>query len=64
MNDFEYKGYTIQFRPKPVPSRCMDWEWTSNNYDLDMPFDGGVGFAPSREAAMAAVDFDIEENNG
>lgn len=40
----------------------MDWEWTCDDWDIDMPHDGGVGFAPSLAAAMAAVDFDIEEN--
>ena len=64
MENFIYRGYTIEYRPKPVPSRCMDWEWTSNNFDLDMEFDVCCGLAPSREAAMAAVDFDILENKG
>lgn len=53
----------IDYRAKPVPSRSMDWEWTSPHYDGN-EFDDGVGFASSREAAMAAVDFDILENWG
>jgi len=62
MENMEYKGYTIQFRSKPVPSRCMDWEWTWGGFDIDCDADSRCGFAPSQAAAMAAVDFDIEEN--
>jgi len=61
METLTYRGYTIEYRSKPVPSRCMDWEWTCDGWDIDMPHDLGVGFASSKQAAMAAVDFDIEE---
>jgi hypothetical protein len=63
MENFIYRDYVIDYRAKPVPSRSMDWEWTSPHYDGN-EFDDGVGFASSREAAMAAVDFDILENWG
>lgn len=51
----------IELVPKPEQG-CTDWEWTSP-LDEDNENDG-VGLSPSREAAMAAVDFDIKQNWG
>ena len=51
----------IDYSPYHKKAPCTFWEWTAPLGDDD---DIGVGLSPSREAAMAAVDFDILQNWG
>jgi len=61
MENFIYRGYVIDYSPYHKKAPCTFWEWTAPLGDDD---DIGVGLSPSREAAMAAVDFDILQNWG
>jgi hypothetical protein len=57
MENFIYRGYLIDYSPYHKKAPCTYWEWTAQLLGDDL--DAGVGMSPSREAAMAAVDFDI-----
>ena len=46
--------------PPPVPTRALDWEWVSDDYGG--PGDDSHGYAPTKEAAIAAVEEWVEEN--
>ena len=56
-----YRGYTIEYRVKPVPTRKMDWEWTSDPFDIDSGHYSSCGFAESEKQAKEMVDAEILE---
>ena len=53
-----YRGYTIDYRPKPVPTTALDWQFCADAYDG--PGDRRCGLAGSEEAAKRMID-EIEE---
>lgn len=40
MTDWNYKGWSISFDAKPIPSRSFDWSATSPDFDVDLMLDG------------------------
>jgi hypothetical protein len=54
-----YRSFTIDYRPKPVPTTALDWQFYADGYDG--PGDKRCGLAGSEEAAKATVDELIEE---
>lgn len=62
-----YRGYTIEYRPPPIPLRDCDWEYVHQDYDggpwdsYGPPMDDRCGWAASLEDAKRAVDELIAE---
>lgn len=56
---FTYRGYHVKYNPKPIPTAACDWDWVHDDYDGEG--DPRSGVAASREAAMAAIDENILE---
>jgi hypothetical protein len=54
-----YRNFTIEYRPKPVPTTAFDWQFCADDYDG--PGDVRCGFAGSEEAAKERVDELLEE---
>lgn len=54
-----YRGFTIEFRPPPIPSREHDWAFVHDDYDG--PGDRRADTAPTLEDAKAAIDELIED---
>lgn len=62
-----YRGWTIYFDEKPVPSPCFDWEATGPNYDAwtedgQWCDNGEKAFSATREGLIAEIDAWLEEN--
>lgn len=54
----KYKGYEIEYDPKPIPNRSADYTFTHEDYDgVD---DLRIGYAESIKGAKADIDM-IEE---
>jgi hypothetical protein len=50
----KYRGFTIDYAPKPIPSRAADWDWSHEDYDG--PPDRRCGTARSVDEAKADID--------
>ena len=48
-----YRGYKVEFNPKPGPPVC-DWDWVHQDYDG--PGDRRCGAEHSREDCFDAID--------
>lgn len=57
-----YREFTIDYVPKPVPTTAFDWLYAADDYD-GAPDSGDrrCGFAGSEEQAKAAIDELLEE---
>ena len=53
----KYRGYTIEYDPKPIPTRSMDYSFVHEDYDGEG--DMRIGYAES--VAGAKEDIDIME---
>lgn len=51
-----YKGWTISYDLKPIPSRAFDWEATSPNYDCD--YSDETGFERCSGAHVTAATYE------
>jgi len=49
-----YRGFNVDYLPKPIPSRKMDYDWTHESYDG--PEDYRLGCAASVKECMEAID--------
>lgn len=63
MTDWNYRGWSIDVDPKPIPCRVFDWTGTHPNYDASYEGeeDGWVGSGGCEQAATyedlcAAID--------
>lgn len=56
MKPIKYRGYTIEYNPKPIPLRGYDYDYWCDDEELG-------GCAASVEQAKAEIDLEIEENN-
>lgn len=53
MSTFEYKGWHIEYRPKPIPSQAFDWDYWHDDYDGE---NGLAGTASSIDDAVVDID--------
>ena len=53
----EYRGYHIEFKPPPIPSRSHDWQYAADGYD-GAPDSGDkrCGSAATLEQAKTEID--------
>jgi hypothetical protein len=59
MAKISYRGWYIEFNPKPIPASCgVDWDYWHPDIDLD---DTRCGQAASELACRNAIDEWIEE---
>lgn len=61
LNKSTYKGWSIAYYPKPIPTQLWDWEATHEDYDGE----NGLHFvARSEEAIKEGIDeWDWEERD-
>ena len=50
----QYRGYTIEYRQKPVPTDAFDWQFVAADYDG--PPDPRCGCAASEQACREMID--------
>lgn len=55
----QYRGYTISFDPKPIPSRDFDFDFSHEDYDG--PGDHRCGSAGSVEDCMILIDEQLDD---
>jgi hypothetical protein len=53
-----YRGYFIYYDPPPIGTRCCDWHFVHEDYDLDDPRHGS---AASEAGCRAEIDM-IEDD--
>lgn len=64
-----YRNWSIDFDPKPIPSRDFDWTATSPDYDVDCDLDGpfrcagDAVYAATYEELTALIDEAMEEED-
>lgn len=57
-----YKGYTIYYDPKPIPTDKMDWSWYHQDFDgAPDSNDRRCGASASIEAAILDINDLIED---
>jgi hypothetical protein len=64
MSKIEYRGYWIEYNPKPIPASCgVDWDWHHDDFDgAPDGNDNRCGCSASLNAAKADIDEQIEED--
>jgi hypothetical protein len=60
----EYRGYWIEYNPKPIPASCgVDWDWHHDDFDgAPDGNDNRCGCSASLDAAKTDIDEQIEED--
>ena len=62
MTRINYRGYFIEFNPKPIPFRGADWDWWADGYDgAPDSHDRRCGTAASENACKQEIDELIED---
>ncbi len=68
---WSYRGYWIQYDPKPIPHRGFDYSWEHHDFDGapwgetgGPPMDTRYGTSSTLQDALEDIDENIEDGRG